>query len=222
MPYRQPGLWLKATTTFDVLSEAVPGWASVPRGISRRLAHSAFPFPELPDRFRLLEDTLKMARQAWAGEQDPGPFQGRVVSAARVMLSPQQLSKPRIPILVGGGGERTTLRLVARYADACNVFGAPDMLLHNSRCCAGTAMTLAATTTRSRRRTWRPSRSRQTANRARSPRPSSIDRLGNWAQAGSHQTIFSIRGVSDISKIELIGRDVIPNIRELGAKSPLD
>jgi alkanesulfonate monooxygenase SsuD/methylene tetrahydromethanopterin reductase-like flavin-dependent oxidoreductase (luciferase family) len=180
------------------------------------------PFPELPDRFRLLEDTLKMARQAWKGERDSGPFQGRVKSAARVMLSPQQLSKPRIPILVGGGGERTTLRLVARYADACNVFGAPDMLEHKydvlRRHCDAvgrdydsiekTNLATISITPDGKQGSLTPARL--------------IERLGNWAEAGSHQTIFSIRGVSDISKIELIGRDVIPNIRGLGQKSPLD
>jgi alkanesulfonate monooxygenase SsuD/methylene tetrahydromethanopterin reductase-like flavin-dependent oxidoreductase (luciferase family) len=130
VPYRHPGLWLKATTTLDVLSGG-RAWLGIGAAWNVEEARSlGIPFPELPDRFRLLEDTLKMARQAWAGERDTGPFKGRVTSAARVMLSPQQLSTPRIPILVGGGGERTTLRLVARYADACNVFGAPDMLVH--------------------------------------------------------------------------------------------
>jgi len=130
VPYREPGLWIKATTTLDVLSGG-RAWLGIGAAWNVEEARSlGIPFPELPDRFRLLDDTLRMARQAWHGERDSGPFEGRVVKAARVMLSPQQLSRPRIPILVGGGGERTTLRLVARYADACNVFGAPDMLRH--------------------------------------------------------------------------------------------
>ena len=222
VPYREPGLWLKATTTLDVLSGG-RAWLGIGAAWNVEEAHSlGIPFPELPDRFRLLEDTLKMARQAWRGERDSGPFQGRVVNASRVMLSPQQLSKPRIPILVGGGGERTTLRLVARYADACNVFGAPDMLRHKyevlRRHCDAvgrdygtiekTNLSTVSITPDGRQGSLTPAKL--------------IDRLAGWAEAGSHQAIFSIRGVDDISKIELIGRDVIPNIRGLGEQSPLD
>ncbi|MEA3019502.1 MAG: hypothetical protein QOI47_1026, partial [Actinomycetota bacterium] len=128
--FRHPALLAKTVTTLDVLSGG-RAWLGIGAAWNLEEARSlGIPFPELPDRFRLLEDTLKMARQAWHGERDSGPFEGRVVKAERIMLSPQQISKPRIPILVGGGGERTTLRLVARYADACNVFGAPDMLEH--------------------------------------------------------------------------------------------
>jgi alkanesulfonate monooxygenase SsuD/methylene tetrahydromethanopterin reductase-like flavin-dependent oxidoreductase (luciferase family) len=160
--------------------------------------------------------------RAWQGERDSGAFEGRVVKAERVMLSPQQLSRPRIPILVGGGGERTTLRLVARYADACNIFGAPDMLRHKfdvlRRHCDAvgrdydtiekTNLSTVSITPDGRQGSLTPAKL--------------VDRLAAWADAGSHQTIFSIRGVSDISKIELIGRDVIPQIRDVGTRSPLD
>jgi alkanesulfonate monooxygenase SsuD/methylene tetrahydromethanopterin reductase-like flavin-dependent oxidoreductase (luciferase family) len=163
-----------------------------------------------------------MARQSWRGEREAGAFQGRVVRAERLMLSPQPLSRPRIPILVGGGGERTTLRLVARYADACNVFGAPDMLRHKfdvlRRHCEAvgrdyesiekTNLSTISITPDGARGSLTPSKL--------------VERLGNWAEAGSHQAIFAIRGVSDLSKIELIGREVIPQIRSLGGPSPLD
>ena len=162
-----------------------------------------------------------MAHQAWRGQQDSGPFDGRVVHAERVMLSPQPISKPRVPILVGGGGERTTLRLVARYADACNVFGAPDMLRHKydvlrQHCEAvgrdydsieKTNLSTVSITPDGRQGSLTPA--------------ALVERLGSWADAGSHQAIFSIRGVSDISKIELIGRDVIPHIGSVGQPSPL-
>src|SRR5688500_2140178 len=129
--YRRPGLWIKAVTTLDVLSGG-RAWFGI--GAAWNVEESralGIPFPELTDRFRLLTDTLEMAHQAWRGDGVPGePYRGRVVAAERLMNSPQTISRPRVPILVGGGGERTTLRLVARYADACNVFGAPDMLRH--------------------------------------------------------------------------------------------
>jgi alkanesulfonate monooxygenase SsuD/methylene tetrahydromethanopterin reductase-like flavin-dependent oxidoreductase (luciferase family) len=222
VPYRQPGLWLKATTTLDVVSGG-RAWFGIGAAWNIEEARSlGIPFPELPDRFRLLEDTLKMARQAWDGPGEPGAeFRGKVVHARRVMNSPQILSRPRVPIMVGGGGERTTLRLVARYADACNVFGAPDMLRHKfsvlQRHCESVGRDYATI-----ERTNLSTISITPDGARGSLTPSGfVERLGNWAEAGSHHTIVSIRGVADISKLELIGSDVIPQIRSLGEPSPL-
>ena len=222
VPYRQPAVWIKATTTLDVLSEG-RAWFGIGAAWNVDEARSlGVPFPELPDRFRLLEDTLRLAHQAWSGSGKPGePFRGEVVRAGRVMNSPQVLSRPRVPILVGGGGERTTLRLVARYADACNVFGAPDMLRHKFEVlrdhCADVGRDYAAI-----EKTNLSSVSITPDGRQGSLTPSGlVERLGNWAAAGSQHTIFSIRGVWDLSKIELIGRDVIPQVRALGERSPL-
>ena len=221
VPYREPGLWIKSTTTLDVLSGG-RAWLGIGAAWNIEEARSlGIPFPDLPDRFRLLDDTLRLARQAWRGERDSGAFDGRVVQAARVLMSPQQLSRPRIPILVGGGGERTTLRLVARYADACNVFGAPEMLRHKfdvlRRHCDAvgrdydsiekTNLSTISITADGTRGSLTPA--------------AFVDRLGSWAEAGSQHTIVSIRGVSDLSRIELIGRDVIPHIAGMGQPSPL-
>jgi F420-dependent oxidoreductase-like protein len=221
-PYRHPGLWIKAVTTLDVLSGG-RAWFGIGAAWNVEEARSlGIPFPELPDRFRLLDDTLRMAHQAWRGERDAGVFEGRTVRAERVMLSPQPLSKPRVPILVGGGGERTTLRLVARYADACNVFGAPDMLRHKfevlKRHCEAVGRDYESI-----EKTNLATISLTPDGKKGSLTPSAfVERLGNWADAGSHQAIFSIRGVDDLSKLELIGRDVIPQVRGVGARSPLD
>jgi F420-dependent oxidoreductase-like protein len=222
VPYRQPGLWMKATTTLDVLSGG-RAWFGIGAAWNVEEARSlGIPFPELPDRFRLLEDTLRMARQAWDGPGEPGAeFRGKIVNARRVMNSPQILSKPRVPIMVGGGGERTTLRLVARYADACNVFGAPDMLRHKfsvlERHCESVGRDYA---TIERTNLSTISITPDGARGSLTP-TGLVERLGNWAEAGSHHTIFSVRGVADVSKLERIGRDVIPQIRNLGEASPL-
>ena len=124
--------------------------------------------------------------------------------------------------MVGGGGERSTLRLVARYADACNVFGGPDMLLHKYEVlrehCVDVGRDYAEI-----ERTNLATISITPDGRKGSLTPAGlVERLGNWAQAGSHHTIVSIRGVSDVSKLELIGSDVIPQIRSLGEPSPLN
>ena len=82
---------------------------------------------------------------------DDGPYQGKHYTLERTLNSPQPIQRPHPPILIGGGGEKKTLRLVAQYAQACNLFGATRAARTSSTCCASTARTRAATTTRSRR-----------------------------------------------------------------------
>jgi F420-dependent oxidoreductase-like protein len=221
VPYRQPGIWIKATTTLDVLSGG-RAWFGIGAAWNVTEARGlGMPFPELPDRFALLADTLEMARLAWTGERGGAGYAGRQVSAERLLNSPQALSRPRIPILVGGGGERTTLRLVARYADACNVFGGPDMLRHKFEVlrehCVDVGRDYASI-----ERTNLSSVSISSDGRAGSLTPSAfVERLAAWAEAGAQHTIVSVRNVWDVAKLELIGRDVIPYIRDLGEPSPL-
>src|SRR5204863_3141581 len=82
-----------------------------------------FPFPPLSTRFQMLEETLQIAHAMWQGANgSQRGFHGELFQAKRLLNSPQSLSRPRPPIMVGGGGEQKTLRLVARYADACNLF----------------------------------------------------------------------------------------------------
>ena len=222
VPYRHAGMWIKAMTTLDVLSGG-RAWFGIGAAWNVEEARSlGVPFPELPDRFRLLEDTLRMAHQAWSGDGRPGEsFRGKVVRAGRLMNSPQILSRPRVPILVGGGGERTTLRLVARYADACNVFGAPDMLRHKFAVLRAHCQDVGRDYSAIERTNLSTISITADGYRGSLTPAKLVERLGNWAEAGSHHTIFSVRGVSDISKLELIGRDVIPQVRTLGEASPL-
>jgi F420-dependent oxidoreductase-like protein len=222
VPYRWPGVWIKATTTLDVLSGG-RAWFGI--GAAWNVAEATalgIPFPELPDRFALLADTLQLAHLAWDGKRgSETQFAGRRITAERVLNSPQALSRPRVPIMVGGGGERTTLRLVARYADACNVFGAPDMLRHKyevlRRHCVAVGRDYAEI---ERTNLSSISISEDGARGSKTP-AEFVDRLGAWAEAGSHHTIFSVRDVWDVSRLELIGRDVIPQVRSLGEPSPL-
>ena len=118
--YRVPGHLIKAATTLDVLSggRAIlgigAGW------YEHEAMGLGLPFPPLKERFERLEEALQIAHQVW--KNDRSPFNGKHYHLTEPILGPQPLSKPHPPILIGGGGENKTLRLVAQYADGCNLF----------------------------------------------------------------------------------------------------
>ncbi|MBW3602276.1 MAG: LLM class F420-dependent oxidoreductase [Actinobacteria bacterium] len=123
--YRHPGLLAHVVATLDVLSR---GRAVLGLGAAwyEREHHAlGVPFPPLAERFEHLEDALRICRQMWS--DDDGPFQGHRQVLSETVCHPRPLQR-HLPILVGGGGERKTLRLVARYADACNIIGAADVV----------------------------------------------------------------------------------------------
>jgi F420-dependent oxidoreductase-like protein len=118
--YRHPGLLAKIVTTLDVLSG---GRARLGIGASwydREQRGLGVPVVPVAERFERLEETLRICVQMWS--DDNGPFHGRHYQLAETLCVPPPISRPHPPILVGGGGERKTLLLAARYADACNVF----------------------------------------------------------------------------------------------------
>lgn len=122
--YRDPGLLAKAVTTLDVLSG---GRAMLGIGAAWNEAESlglGLLFPPTAERFERLEEALQICRQMFAGDQ--APYEGRHYRLGRPLNAPAPLAG-RIPILIGGGGEKKTLRFVAKYADACNLFGGPDV-----------------------------------------------------------------------------------------------
>ena len=119
--YRYPGLLIKTVTTLDVLSG---GRAYLGIGAAwNEEEHNGLgvPFPPLKERFERLEDALKLAHQMWSDGND-APFDGQHAHLTRTLNSPQAVSKPHPPILIGGTGEQKTLRFVAQYGDACNIF----------------------------------------------------------------------------------------------------
>lgn len=120
--YRHPGILVKQVTTLDVLSGG-RAYLGIGAGwFEREHLGLGVPFPPLADRFERLEETVQIAHQMWS--DDSGPFTGKHFRLAETINQPSALSRPHPPILIGGGGEQKTLRLVARYADACNLFAA--------------------------------------------------------------------------------------------------
>jgi F420-dependent oxidoreductase-like protein len=122
--FRPSSLLIKAVTTLDVLSGG-RAWLGVGAGYQEDEARAMdLPLPPLGERFERLEETLRLALQMWA--DDRSPFEGRHHRLERPVGNPPPLSRPHPPILIGGMGERRTLRLVAEHADACNLFDIPD------------------------------------------------------------------------------------------------
>ena len=126
--YRHPGLLAKIVTTLDVLSG---GRAELGLGAAwyeREHKGLGVPFPPLAERFERLEEALQICLQMWSDNN--GAFNGKHYQLTETLCSPAPVSAPRPRIMIGGGGEKKTLRLVAQYADACNFFGTPDMVAH--------------------------------------------------------------------------------------------
>jgi F420-dependent oxidoreductase-like protein len=123
--YRHPGVLVKTVTTLDVLSGG-RAWLGIGAAWNEEEARGlGIPFPPVAERFERLEETLQITRQMWSG--DESPYEGRHYRLERPLNSPAAVRRPHPPILIGGGGEKKTLRFVAKYADACNLFDAPEL-----------------------------------------------------------------------------------------------
>jgi F420-dependent oxidoreductase-like protein len=119
--YRRPGLLAKIVATLDVLSGGRAALGIGAAWYEREHLGLGVPFPAVSERFERLEETLQVCLQMWDPANN-GTFDGRHYQLAETLCSPAPLSQPHPPILIGGGGEKKTLRLVAQYADACNIF----------------------------------------------------------------------------------------------------
>lgn len=130
--YRHPGLLAKIVATLDVLSGGRAMLGIGAAWYEREHRGLGVPFPPLGERFERLEETLLICRQMWGG--DDGPFEGRHYRLAETICVPAPIQRPSPRVLIGGGGEKKTLRLVARYADACNLFAlGPGTVAHKLR-----------------------------------------------------------------------------------------
>jgi F420-dependent oxidoreductase-like protein len=207
--YRDPGLWIKATTTLDVLSGG-RAWFGI--GAAWNVMESkglGFAWPSLKERFEWLEDTLQMAQGMWSGGSGSGEaFAGTHLTATHLINSPQSIQRPRIPILIGGGGERKTLRLVAQYADACNLFGrSPEMVRDK-----------LAVLREHCERLGRPYDEIEktvltSIDLDAEETDAVVERFGGLAEAGAQHIIFSVRGVADTSRLERIASEIFPQLR---------
>jgi F420-dependent oxidoreductase-like protein len=212
--YRQPGLWAKAATTLDVLSGG-RGYLGIGAAWNQEESDGlGFPMPPLGVRFQMLEECLQICHAMWQGERGSGAaFDGHYYQAGRLLNSPQSISRPHPRILIGGGGEQKTLRLVARYADACNIFGGPDQLTHKFEVLRQHCAEVGRPFAEIERTTL------QSVDLARETPAAAVDRFAGLAEVGVQHVIFNLADAWDLRHIDTIAREVIPQVHALKPKS---
>jgi F420-dependent oxidoreductase-like protein len=214
--YRTAGLWAKAATTLDVLSGG-RAWLGIGAAWNEDESRGlGFPMPPLGVRFEMLEEMLQITHALWTGERGTeGAFDGRHYQASRLLNSPQALTKPHPPIMIGGGGEQKTLRLVAQYADATNVFGDGPRLAHKYAVLREHCERIGRPYQEIERSTLQDVSVRVDGSRGASSPAQLVEQFGELSDAGVQHVILAVRAVEDLHQLELIGQAVIPQLRNL-------
>ena len=206
--YRQPALLAKAVSTLDVLSG---GRAMLGIGAAWNEEESrglGFAFPPIGERFERLEEALQVVLQMWS--DDESPYSGRHYALERTLNAPQPLQRPHPPILIGGSGERRTLRLVARYADSCNIFAHTD-LRHKLQVLRDHCEREGRDYDAIEKTVLFNFDVGENGERA----AELIEPIREFAELGFSEVHGSLRHVARIAPIEAIGREVIPAVAEL-------
>lgn len=208
--YRYPGFLIKAATNLDVLSGGRAYFGVGAAWYDREAAGLGFPFPPVKERFELLEETLQLAHHMWSGRREP--FISSHFHLAEPLCSPMPISQPRPPILIGGMGEKKTLRLVAKYADACNLFArAGDEVLREKldilkRHCDAVGRPFEAIE-KTTLGTVHLASGRMTAAEI-------VAQCRSLADIGIQHAIFNMPNVHEITPLDTFGREIIPAVAE--------
>ena len=204
--YRHPGILAKQVTTLDVLSGGRAYLGIGAAWFEREHAGLGVPFPPLKERFQRLEEALQIAKQMWS--DDNGPYNGKHYQLAETLNSPQALSKPHPPILIGGSGERKTLKLVAKYADACNIFGqSPEFVKGKLAVLREHCAEVGRNYDEIEKTIIRP----MSIGPGSSP-DQVVQALGEYAELGVQHCLGMLMGAETMTPIETVARDVIPQI----------
>jgi F420-dependent oxidoreductase-like protein len=206
--YRSPGMLAKIVTTLDVLSGG-RAWLGIGAAWNEEESNGlGIPFPPVAERFERMEETLQICLQMWRG--DESPYHGRHYQLERPLNSPQALSSPHPPILIGGSGERKTLRLVARYAQACNLFPSPEVArkLDVLRAHCDAEGRDYDDITKTCYFIFDVGEKGEKAGEV-------VDQLGGLAEMGFQAAIGAVIGTWDVTPLEVIGSKVIPAVAGL-------
>ena len=215
IPYRLPAIWVKAATTLDVLTGG-RAWLGLGAAWNQQESDAlGIPFPPLGVRFQQLEETLRIAHEMLEGETgSQRAFDGREFRATRLLNSPQSISRPRVPIMIGGGGERKTLRLVAQYADASNVFGGPENIHHKWEVLRRHCEAVGRPFEEIERSTLQGVNVSRDGSGGTETPDQVIDRFGELGDAGAQHILFSVRDVWQTDKLELLGSTLLAQLRD--------
>jgi len=209
--YRHPGILIKTATTLDVLSGG-RAYLGIGAGWYERESKGlGVPFPSTGERFERLEETLRIARQMWSGEVSA--FEGEHYHLEETLNNPPAISEPHPPIMIGGSGEKKTLRMVAQYADACNLFayGGPEAIRHKLDVLKGHCEDVGRDYDEIEKTALGTV---ELAPGAMSPQQV-IDMCRELGEAGIQHLIFNMPNVHEISPLETFGREIIPAVAEL-------
>ncbi len=208
--YRQPAYLVKTVTNLDVLSGGRAYLGIGAAWYEEEALGMGFSFPPLKERFERLEETLQIAKQMWRG--DRSPFRGKHYRLEEPINQPQPVTEPHPPILIGGMGEQKTLRFVARYGDACNLFlrVGTEELAHK--------LDVLQSHCRDLGRDYREIEKTTLGTVHLAPGEDSprdmIDTCRKLADLGIDQAIFNMPNTHAIEPLETIGEEVIPAVRE--------
>ena len=206
--YRHPGMLAKIVTTLDVLSGG-RAWLGIGAAWNEQEARGLdLPFPPVATRFERLEETLQICLQMWRG--DAGPYQGTHYQLERPLNVPQSLSRPHPPILIGGSGERKTLRLVARYAQACNLLCAPEEVPHK----LAVLRAHCANEGRNYDEILKTCMVQIDVGANGEGVGAVIEQLRGLAGMGIQGALCEVKDVWRITPLEIIGREIIPAVGE--------
>lgn len=209
--YRNPGVLVKTVSTLDVLSggRAILGIGAA--WFEREHRGLGVAFPGLGERFERLEEALQIAHQMWSGNS--GKYEGKHYQLAETLCVPQPLARPRPPILIGGMGEQKTLRLVAQYADACNLFthAGTAMLKHKLEVLRRHCDALK----RDYARIEKSSLATLTLTDDGASIEAAIATCRELAAAGIQHAIFNMPNVHEVKPVGLLARKILPAIRDL-------
>ena len=213
--YRYPGILAKTVTTLDVLSH---GRAYLGIGAAwNEQEHKGLgvPFPTVAERFERLEETLKIVLQMWSGNEEA--FNGKYYHLERLLNSPQPVQEPHPPVLIGGTGERKTLRLVAQYADACNFFArlGKDELRRKLEILRQHCASVGRPYEEIEKTTLDPIKLTRDGSEGSITPQLFIEQCADLASLGIDQVIFSLRNVQDLEPFDLLTTEVVPAVSRI-------